>query len=769
MQERMGEFVNIYEQGGRLRCLVREGDRIREITKSAEYCAFYRVADISPELKRSMEGSRHIRYVRQEGEFYRVSFRDAYTRKILLWGTREGGSPLTGIPVFEGDVHPVRRFLSDNDVSIQRPRVAYLDLETDSRVPFSRKEQATILSWAVVDPTTGESFSDVLEEFSTMSERGLLYKLFDVLDRFDLVSAWNGEGFDFPVLQSRVRVTGTSVNLRRWLWLDHLELFKRMNTASESGDEKSSLKLNDVAQTLVGEGKDEFDASKTWEAWEAGGDERLRLERYNVQDTALLAKIEAKTGYMELFFTLCDVCRVLPETRGLNPTTQMDGFMLQLGSKEGVRFPTKKYDDDVARSYDGAFVLHPEVTGIEKGVHVADFASLYPSIIVSWNMSPDTKVAAPVNGPIADGLCRAPKTGVSFSTRKIGILPKAILTLIQKRSEWNDRKAALPPGTPEWKAADRYSTSYKVATNSFYGVIGNAHSRYYDRSIAESVTQSGVWLIEETIAHARARGWRVIYADTDSLFVTGVSELEFGQFVKQCNEHLYPQLLAKHNCAKEYFRIKLAYEKEFERIVFTSAKRYCGRYTHYKGTRATKDSKPEVRGLEYRRGDTALLARQMQYEVIEALMKGEERAGEFEVIVEKWIAKILQGELLLEEVVMSKALSRDLSDYATKVKKDGTDAADLIHVQVAKQMEARGVEVREGTRIHYVVTDEGPPMKAVSASEYDGTNADRYYYWEKAVYPPTMRLLAAAFPHHPAWALYEKQRPRGNKNQLRLF
>lgn len=765
------EYVNAYEENGRLVLLRREGDTLRRIVKPAEFSAFYRATEIHPDLRRSLSTSQFIRSVKEEGEFLRVSFKDRNVRQALVRGTNRGGSPLAGITVLEGDVHPVRRFLSDNPVKIQRPKVAYLDLETDSRVPFSRKEEARILSWAVVNPA-GEKFRGVLNHDNTQDEKRLLEELFEVLSKYDLVAAWNGDGFDFPVLGARASNAMVRVNMRNWLWLDHLALFKRMNTAGESGDEKSSMKLNDVAQHLLGEGKDEFDASKTWEAWEKGGEERERLVRYNVQDTALLPKIEAKTGYMELFFTLCDVCRVFPETRGLNPTVQMDGFMLQLGAKRNVRFPTKVYTENYEKSegFKGAYVMQPKTNGIEKMVHVADFASLYPSIIVSWNMSPDTRRDAPVNGPIPQELCRAAKTGVSFDVTQRGVLPTAVLEMLTLRVYWNDKKASLPPGTEEWKDADRRSTAYKVAVNSFYGVVGNEQSRYFDRKVAESVTQCGVWLIQETIAEAEAKGMRVVYADTDSLFATGATEEEFGNFVKWCNSDLYPQLLKRQGALEENFRIKLAYEKAFERIVFTSAKRYAGKYAHYKGKRAEANSKPEVRGLEYRRGDTSVLARKLQYEVIQKLMGGEENPVVYEKMVESMLAHVLQGDLTLEEVVVSKGLSKPLKEYATKFKKDGSEAAEIIHVQVAKMMQERGMEVREGTRIPYVIVDQGPPMKAIPASDYEKTKeVDRYYMWEVTIYPPTLRLLQAAFPYHVSWSLFEKQRPKGHKDQLNLF
>jgi hypothetical protein len=103
--------------------------------------------------------------------------------------------------------------------------------------------------------------------------------------------------------------------------------------------------------------------------------------------------------------------------------------------------------------------------------------------------------------------------------------------------------------------------------------VGSRFSRNYDVDVAESCTQNGVWLLRLTIRAARERGWSVVYADTDSLFVVGCTREEFQAFVAWCNAELYPPVLAKFGCPEN--AIKLEFEKSFDRLVFTSAKRYC--------------------------------------------------------------------------------------------------------------------------------------------------------------------------------------------------
>lgn len=735
----------------------RENGVLRSQLLNPEWITYHRKEhlDAKPELLRS----RHIKSTHVEGEWVRISWDDENTRRVMC--RRDSPFAVSGVEVFEGDVGPTRRIITDRHISIQKPRRVFLDIETDSRVSFSEKESARVLSWAIVGQLGDELIqkTNVLAEFTDVAERELLAALWKEFEEFDQVVAWNGDGFDFPVIQSRSRLLGVGKgHAERLLWLDQYLLFKKMNVASESGEEKQSYALNAVAKHLLGEGKIEFDSSKTWEAWNAGGQAREDLVKYNLQDTALLPRIEAKTGFIELFQTVCEVCSVFPETRATHPTIQMDGYMLRLGKERGVHFPTKYFRDNVEK-FDGAYVMQPEAHGIMKNVHVADFASLYPSIIITWNMSPDTK------GPkrrmrehVPEEFSWSPLTYQTFDTRIEGILPIALRSLLDLRKAWNEQKSAQAPGTAEWKDADRKSTAYKVIANSFYGCLGNSGSRYYDREIAESVTQCGKWLILKTIDFAKMREIKTLYGDTDSIFATNASQTDFEIFVKWANNDLYPSLIQEVNGRVN--AIKLAYEKAFERVIFVGAKKYVGKYLHYKGKAATADSKPEIRGLEYRRGDAAVLARSLQYRAIEMLMSGVENRDEYVKLVESTLQHVLFDELPLEEIRFAKSISRPLKDYKIREKKDGTPQSEPEHVTVARELQRRGRDVREGTKIEYYVYDGADGIKAAPIEDLgEDRPADRYYLWEAKIYPPTQRLLQAAFPDHGWQDAYGKQRP----------
>lgn len=769
----------------------RVGDAVRKRTARGEYVSYLAKNDVKRDLLRALRESHNVVGVTQESAWLRVAWASRYAREATCDGT-EGWFIKQGIQTYEGDVPPLRRWMADNAVTIQKPRRCYLDIETCARFPMSEKEKQRILTWTVMDDD-GNARQGCLESDDDSAEKRLLTDFWSTIENFDQVLAWNGDGFDFPMIFARSALQGVSADARRWLWLDHLELFRRMNTAAESGDEKQSLALQAVSMSVLREGKMEGVGYKQiFPFWQAGGEKQRLLLEYNKRDVDLMRRIEAKTGYVDLLQTLVEVTGVVADTHGISPMPQVEQYMLRLGKERGVHFETRRRHDDQSQ-FAGAFVMEPTAKGVARNVHVCDFSSMYPSIILTWNMSPETfrgmreppprpaylKHMPNPLPPRPDDVCEAPNM-MMFATEPRGLLAEALEQMLAMRKKWNDAKSALPPGTAEWVDADRRSTAYKVAANSFFGVVGAPVSRLYVREVASSITATGVWLIRKTIELAQQWGLEAIYGDTDSCFVRGCNAERFREFVEACNAELYPRLAQEQGCGARN-KIKLAYEKEFERVVFVSAKRYAGRYRHYKGAPANEHSKPEVKGLEYKRGDGTRLARRLQAEAIELLMGGgveipaglgepgrkslrreecAESPDDFVALLTRYRDAIFSdGALELDDVVQTKKVAKPLGEYVSKMKKDGTEAAQPPHIRVAKILRDRGEDVREGTRIAYVVVDGSTaPATVIPASDWTG-DCDRYELWD-TVSSPTLRLLEAAFPAEDWATPWTIRRPR---------
>jgi len=767
--------VNAYvEQDLHVALLHRRDDGVLEKHRvRGEYSFFLKAEDATPELLRQLRREDGV-WFREEPGWVRAGCSSWLVRKEVV---RRYASKL-GLTVYEGDVSPVKRLFADRaDLSIQRPRRCYFDLETDSRVPFSRMKEMRILVWVVgVDGAPGEGprvvDAGVLDEDDDRSERELLRRFFTVLKDYDQVVSWNGQKFDEVVLAARTERAGWHpAVLRQWLWLDQMVVFQRMNQHSaESGEEKQSFGLNAIAQAVVGEGKDSFNAKFTYEAWEAGGARLDELVRYCAQDVLLLPKIERKKGYVDQHFSVCELCGVFPDTHGLYPSAHVDGMMFQLARGTGVRFGTKRDAAGLGEKKSGAYVMAPTCRGIAKDVHCLDFAQMYPSIITTWNIGVDTKADIPVNGAIPDGYCRAPTTGTGFVREPLGMFASAVARVGELRKESRALSDRLPAGTPEWHDAYAKSTAYKVVVNSFPGTTGLVGGRFYDKAVYEAVTKTAEWLTRKVTAAAEERGFRTIYIHTDGLYFVGGTREQFAEFAAWCTADLFPRLARAQGCAR--CDLVIEYEKSFERLVFTMKNRYVGAYSMWKGKPVTGERKPEIKGLEYKRGDAGLLARRLQAEVIDLLVGGlkiaraptpSERVDDYVEVVERHRLRVFEGELALAEVQQSKGLNRGVGQYAQKTKKDGTKTALPIQARVAQEMAGAGDEVFVGSKVAWVVVD-AEAKRIVPASQYDGT-VDRLDLWNKRVWPPTERLLSAAFPEE-AWERFRaarEKKPRASK------
>lgn len=734
-----------------------------------------------------------------EHGYFRVDCKYRKARRVLISRLRDwcDRTKRDDVEIFEGDVGPVRRVLSDHpsiEVS-DSPRLVYIDIETDARkaIALHKEGEARILSWAICDAEMN-SRGEVLKADDDDSEREMLERLIGALEPYDCVLAWYGDGYDFEVIRERCRVLnvhpgGKGIPWFRWTWLDHLEVFKKYNIASDQGGEaKSSFALGHVAGYLLGETKLDFDASKTWEAWEERPDELLA---YNVQDVELLPKIEAKTGFVALHLAVCKICRVLPDTDSLKATHQGDGFLLRLGDEYGYRWPTKVYGDDVSHEqFEGAYVMRPTRLGAVDSVHVCDFSGLYPSIIRTWNMSPDTKIKGSAEpGP---GVCQLPTARTCFRTDSDGMFRIALDRLVGKRAEYQAMMKKETHGSPEYVKAKNLQAAFKIVANSFYGILGSQWSRFFDVQIAEGVTKTARWLLQSVIEEARERGLDPFYGDTDSVFVAGESEA-MSTLVADMNaswgERLEPWGIEPGSPN----HIDLDFEKTFSRIIMISAKRYAGRFVRYKGKDAGVDAKPEVKGLEFKRGDTINLARQMQVEIVYKLLgigepfdtplPGHEEMRE---ILNRWKETILRGELDIADVTLSQSISKRPWEYLRFTKaacpvcgspgvltKDpqikGYVAPDPVcpscggprkiasppmHVRVALEMIRQGKEVLVGNRIRYLVTvpprdsdaqDKSIPVAADTPGAFE--RIDREYYWGR-VGKASQRVLEKAFPEH---------------------
>ena len=249
---------------------------------------------------------------------------------------------------------------------------------------------------------------------------------------------------------------------------------------------------------------------------------------------------------------------------------QEDGEGYSTKANHRIEIETK----ESVKKYKGAIVLEP-VRGLHFDVHLFDVTSLYPTMIIKYNLSPETvNCSCCKNNPKAKELyttellkdCKhIPKQGYWICQRRMGLFSKILQELTEKRIEYKERGLKVE------------SQAIKAIINSGYGVFGHPYFKYYDPRVAELVTAFGRQTLMVMKDIADSLGFNTLYGDTDSLFVNNVKSLEDAKkFISGCKSEL---------------GIDAGQEKTFSKLILVGKK-------HYVGILHDHDKEPIVKGME---------------------------------------------------------------------------------------------------------------------------------------------------------------------------
>lgn len=623
----------------------------------------------------------------------------------------------------EADVYPVDRFVFDNDIEIETaPHLLYFDLETDSRQGgWDNIELHRILTIAFCSET-GETKCLAAKTADDKGEKELLERFFDVINEHDVLVGWNSTGYDEPLLRARAKRLGLYPNWRSVGFLDLMELFKRYFMRDDSGSGvRISFSLENIGQTVLGKGKmKDLPKHRLIDVFKS---DLPKLIEYNKRDVEMLRELEERLHYINAQAVLSKLCNRFLSDISCKSQNLVDGFVLKHAAKENkVHFRTKKEFGGDEKQIEGAFVMAP-VLGLHEGICDLDFSSLYPSIVISWNISPETKLEGTTDRPVAVAANNA-----QFCTDEKGVFPAISELALKHRQEWKDKAKQLENAGQEdsldFRLAQQRSNAWKVLANSMYGVLSSKFSRYYDPQCGEAITITGKTIIQKVIAFAESKGIPVIYSDTDSVFIKESKEVA-EVFAKKAELHISD--FAKGVGAKPGL-IRLKLDAVFERILFTSKKRYAGKKSN---------GKIDVRGLELIRSDGCRYARELQRRIIDFCLEAKSPTVEVAMtILKRWAEKLFAGEVDSEDLQLTQTLSKSLESYKV----------NLVHTRIAKELIAKGKEVYIGMKIPYILTGKvDGKATAVHVSEYAG-KYDAHQYWSGNVYPATQRILEAVFP-----------------------
>lgn len=283
---------------------------------------------------------------------------------------------------------------------------------------------------------------------------------------------------------------------------------------------------------------------------------------YNIRDVALIYKLEDKLGLIQLVISMAYDAKI-NYTSVYSPVGMWDSIIYNHLLTKDIVIPPKKHS--ISSTFEGGFVMDP-ITGLHDWVVSFDAASLYPSIIQSWNISPETYLGVNSNINIVNLLERTSDTsgckkdnyslcanGAMFSNDKKGVLGELVDFYMEKRKV---AKKQMLSKKVELESLDKTSPTYKsdlksiekdiatfnniqqvtkIANNSLFGALGNAYFRYYNINIAAAITHTGQYAIK-SVWHAADDGMNkmmktnqkwVVLLDTDS--VVGDTEVYYNK------------------------------------------------------------------------------------------------------------------------------------------------------------------------------------------------------------------------------------------------
>jgi len=609
------------------------------------------------------------------------------------------------------------------------PRVLSFDIETD---PKAERLLAISLYGPNIDEVLivdGSGRPMPEKAICCVDESAALTAFCDRVKELDpdVFTGWNTIDFDFTVLQriaTRLRhpfVLGRDVGeirIRRAegyfgsgqatipgrLVLDGIDLLRGAFVRMED------YSLDAVAREVLGEGK----------AIESNAKDRLaeiiHNYRHNLPAFALYARTDARLAFdivgkldlIRLAFARSQLAGMTPD-RVAASIASFDFVYLSELEKRGIVAPTVRSDDSrVFAAQQGGHVLEP-VAGLHRNVWVFDFKSLYPNIIRTFNIDPLSYVETPTAG---DDLIETP--GGSFK-RAPAILPGILDDLFPRR------EAAKQAG--DSVAAQ----SIKILMNSFYGVLGTSACRFYNPALANSITGSGREMLLWSKRWFENAGFRVLYGDTDSLFVGSGS-------IDPPSPEQGPQLAAKLNEELTRYirdrwqvqsRLELEFEKTYLRLILPHArhstrgasKRYAGLVR--KGDQATV----EFVGMEVVRSDWTALAKRVQRELYQRLFTDQP--------VDVYLAdivKTVRDGAMDKLLVYRKSLRKGAENYT---------ATTPPHVAAARKSPRSAGGTPGRKVIEYIMTTGGPePTDNIQHPP------DREHYVSKQIRPVAEPVLA---------------------------
>ena len=709
-----------------------------------------------------------------------------------------------------GNTNFVAQYIAEefpNEIQFDRNkiRVHNIDIEVSSDQGFPEPKDAkhpvtsiclydniidTYYVWALGDYDVSKALmTDSRIQYLKCNSEEVLLKSFITMwyDEFtcpDAVTGWNIRGFDIPYLVNRInRLLGEDYVKKLSPWgmveektvtmrkgqvqmydiigiaqLDYMDLFQKFGY---SFGPQENYRLDNIGEVVLGERKLSYE--------EYGNlanlykEDHQKFIDYNIRDVWLVNRMEDKIAMITLCMTMSYKAGVnYSDTFGT--TAIWDQLIHRFLLKDDIIVPPNnaKFKGD----YDGGYVKDPQC-GVHDWVCSFDVNSLYPNIIVQWNMSPETLMKGCVEPDVTvdkmlNGFksqrdeCSMAATGQYFSNAKQGFMPKIIEDMYDERVQV---KKKMLESKKELEACDKSNkqevyrierdiahfenqqTAIKILLNSLYGAMGNKYFRYFTMEIAEGITITGQYIIKWAEKHVNGflnktlstNKDYVIAIDTDSVYV-GLNDLvqkvygangkavlpsdkvvDFldkvcGKIESDVLDVAFKEL--KENCNAYKQRISMKREGIANRGIWTAKKRYILNVWDNEGVRYAKP-KLKIMGIEAIKSSTPAACRVAFKELFNILISGTEAE------TQKFIADFKNRFIALpvEEKAFPRGVSsvREYMDSKTIYKK-GTpinSRASILYNHMIKQTHTQNKYeiIKDGEKIKYIHLNPRNPLR----------------------------------------------------------
>lgn len=551
----------------------------------------------------------------------------------------------------------------------------------------------------------------------------------------DLVIGWNFVKFDIRLLVTAAKRNGIKLKLGRdgseiefidgnrdgeqrypdkvyiagRVVLDGIEVMKNATYSFPS------FSLDNVASEILGDKKliQQSGMDKLAEIKHLYKNDPASLIKYNLQDCILVSKIFIKEKLVEFIITRTKLTGLELDRVG-GSVAAFTNLYLPYAHRKGWVAPNLVASQDYVNS-PGGFVMD-SIPGIHNDVLVFDFKSLYPSIMRTFNVDP----VALLEAEALEKELRIP----GFRGGEFG-REKAILSSILDKL-WKAREKAKSESNKV------LSNAIKIIMNSFYGVLGSAGCRFYDTKLASSITMRGHWVLHESKDWFEQKGLKVIYGDTDSIFVS----LDDSKFNENQAEELGVELNTWFNKKIHTdFNLENKMELEFEThftpfFMPTIRGSESGSKKRYAGMKRINNSHSELifKGMETVRSDWTELAKVFQTNLFQ-LVFSKSSCDEY---ISSTIKQLRNGELD-HLLIYRKRIRQHLNSYVKTTPP---------HIKAARFENSKSDKplYYKGSSIEYIIGVNGPQ------TNQENVIPNYEHYIDKQIFPIAEAILAIYSP-----------------------